>query len=360
MSTNHKPAHADVPFSGTRDIEGDVVLQSGPRSSSPPGTWLVCATMAAEQTRLSSQGKVHSALVAGPDGAPVAVRDFAGEGPDLLMAHATGLHGAVWGPVAGHLNGWHCWGLDLRGHGDSPVPMGDDLHWSGFGRDVQSVVEFIGGPVLGIGHSLGGMAMLMAAMDAPELFSALVLYEPALRMETGALNPALSELQSLMVNVAAGRRSRFTTRAEALSNYAVKRPFCDIQAAALHAYVQHGFRDTPDGAVELKCRPAVEAQILRGPMSTTRFGNCIVCDARSWWCEANTRIHSRFSLPRRLRRPYHDPRERCVAPTISVPLRTQPCSPRWCAAQLVNSDCQPRHRFPKAATHGDGRAVRCC
>lgn len=212
--------------------------------------------------RLGSHGEVHPVLVAGPDGAPVAVRDFGGEGPGLLMAHATGLHGAVWSPVAGHLNGWHCWGLDLRGHGDSPLPAGDDLHWSGFGRDVQRVVEFIGGPVLGVGHSLGGMALLMAAMDAPELFSALVLYEPALRMETEALDPAASELQSMMVNAAAGRRSRFDTRPEALSNYAVKRPFCDIQAAALYAYVQHGFRDTPDGAVELKCRPSVEAQIF--------------------------------------------------------------------------------------------------
>ncbi|MHA4854786.1 alpha/beta fold hydrolase [Rhodococcus sp. MSC1_016] len=178
------------------------------------------------------------------------------------MAHATGLHGAVWGPLARRLDGWHCRALDLRGHGDSPVPGDDDLHWSGFGRDVRSVVESVGGPVVGVGHSLGGVAMLMAALDAPELFSALVLYEPALRMETGALDPALAQMQAWMVKGAASRRARFSSRAEALCNYAVKQPFADIQAETLHAYVQHGFRDTADGAVELKCLPSVEAQIF--------------------------------------------------------------------------------------------------
>ncbi|WUV51466.1 alpha/beta hydrolase [Nocardia vinacea] len=205
---------------------------------------------------------MSSGPVAGPDGAPVYLHDFGGDGPGLVLAHATGLHGAVWGPLARRLDSWHCWGLDLRGHGDSLVPDGDDLHWSGFGRDVRSVVERVGGPVLGVGHSLGGVAMLMAALDAPELFSALVLYEPALRMETGALDPGLAQLQSWMVKGAASRRSRFSSRAEALSNYAVKQPFAAIQAAALHAYVQHGFRDTTDGAVELKCLPSVEAQIF--------------------------------------------------------------------------------------------------
>lgn len=190
------------------------------------------------------------------------VHDFGGDGPNLLMAHATGLHGAVWGPVARHLGSWHCWALDLRGHGDSPVPAGDDLNWSGFGRDVRCVAESLAGPVLGVGHSLGGVAMLMAALDAPHLFSALVLYEPAMRMDTGDLDPELSRLQSRMVAGAAGRRPRFPSRAEALASYAVRQPFAGVQAEALHAYVRHGFRETAGGDVELKCSPAVESRVF--------------------------------------------------------------------------------------------------
>src|SRR2546429_7959455 len=66
------------------------------------------------------------------DGVSIAVHDLGGSGPPLLMAHATGLHGRVWEPVASELAGrFHCVAFDERGHGDSGLPPGLDFEWRG-------------------------------------------------------------------------------------------------------------------------------------------------------------------------------------------------------------------------------------
>jgi len=47
------------------------------------------------------------------DGVELEVHDLGGDGPDLLLVHATGFHGRVWEPLAGHLNGFHRWSVTL-------------------------------------------------------------------------------------------------------------------------------------------------------------------------------------------------------------------------------------------------------
>ncbi|MEV8539617.1 alpha/beta hydrolase [Streptomyces sp. NPDC051572] len=203
--------------------------------------------------------------VPGLDGATIAVHDLGGDGPALLFSHATGLHGLVWEPVARQLTErFHCWSLDLRGHGDSALPPHDDLNWAGFGRDVRAALAAIGRTeVIGIGHSLGGVALVMAALSEPGAFRQLVLFEPAMRAATTALSPEELHLQDLMARGAAARRPAFASRAEALANYARKAPMSQFQAASLLAYVEHGFAERPHGGgVELKCRPEVEARVF--------------------------------------------------------------------------------------------------
>ena len=43
--------------------------------------------------------------IPGPDGHSVALHDFGGEGPALLFANATGMHGWAWSVVAQQLVG---------------------------------------------------------------------------------------------------------------------------------------------------------------------------------------------------------------------------------------------------------------
>lgn len=208
------------------------------------------------------------------DGLALAVHDFGGDGPDLLLAHATGLHGLVWAPVVEHLVGsFRCVSFDERGHGDSGRPGNGDFHWRGFAADVLAVVDALGlDHPYGAGHSCGGAALLLAEEDRPGTFSALWCYEPVVVPvdapavgpgpgpgPAGAPGPDPTEGNYLAAG-ARRRRERFPSRAEAYRNFAGKPPFDRVAPGALHAYVDHGFSGQPDGSVLIKCRPDDEAE----------------------------------------------------------------------------------------------------
>lgn len=203
--------------------------------------------------------------VPGPDGHSVALHDFGGEGPPLLFAHATGMHGWTWSVIAQHLAGqFHCWALDFRGHGESAVEATDDMHFEGFSRDALAVADTIGERnIIGVGHSLGGAALVLAELARPGTFAKLFLYEPGLRPSS---SPSDSQLayQKAMIDATKRRRSRFASFEAALATYARKPPMSSFQAGALAAYVDYGFAPChgDDGGVELKCRPDVEARIV--------------------------------------------------------------------------------------------------
>lgn len=206
--------------------------------------------------------------VTATDGFRIAIHDFGGDGPLLLLSHATGMHGWIWKPVADHLvDRAHCVAVDLRGHGDSDVPEGTGLSWNRFGTDVLSAAREFGGgaAIIGVGHSLGGAALLMAELEAPGTFEQLFLYEPAVNADVGGQDwESLLVFRDAMVEMTARRRGSFPSRAEALANYVGKPPMDQFQAATLGAYVEHGFSDQPDSgenSVSLKCTPETEARI---------------------------------------------------------------------------------------------------
>ena len=82
--------------------------------------------------------------VSSTDGVELEVHDLGGDGPDLLLVHATGFHGRVWEPLAAHLDGFHRWSVDMRAHGDSTAPDDRPLEWDGFADDVLAVVDALG------------------------------------------------------------------------------------------------------------------------------------------------------------------------------------------------------------------------
>jgi pimeloyl-ACP methyl ester carboxylesterase len=206
-----------------------------------------------------------------PDGVELAVHDLGGDGRPTLLCHATGFHGAAWEPLARALPaGLRRWAVDFRAHGASVVPPGQRLDWDGFGADVLAVVDGLGlaaGEVLGVGHSMGGAALLLAEQARPGTFRGLWLFEPIVP-PPGAMpvDPDQPGPNSL-ADGAARRRATFPSAEAALANFAAKPPLDQLRADALHAYVRHGFVPAPDegdGAVRLACRPADESQIYRG------------------------------------------------------------------------------------------------
>jgi pimeloyl-ACP methyl ester carboxylesterase len=207
--------------------------------------------------------------VTSADGVGLALHDLGGEGPPILLSHATGFHGCVLAPLAAELaTDFHCWSLDYRGHGDSDVPPTDIGDWGRFGDDAVAVAEVLDlHGALGFGHSMGGAALLMAELARPGTFAGLVLFEPI----AFPRNPDRPEGPTPMVEAARRRRTVFADRDEAFANYAGKPPLNLLTPAALRAYVDHGFVDRPDGTVELKCDPEHEARIFEGGATQDLF-----------------------------------------------------------------------------------------
>ncbi|MGI8686474.1 MAG: alpha/beta fold hydrolase [Acidimicrobiales bacterium] len=201
--------------------------------------------------------------VAVPGGPPLAVHDLRGRGPDVFLAHAAGFHGRVWGPVADRLaDRFHCIAYDVRGHGDSTVEGDptDGWDWQTLAEDALAVIDGIGlDHPLGLGHSSGATALLLAEATRPGTFSALYCIEPIGPTNDGPPHPPMPDHP--MAVQARRRRATFASRREAEETYAAKPPLGDLSAEGLHAYVEHGFAVGEDGSVHLKCRPEHEAHM---------------------------------------------------------------------------------------------------
>ena len=178
---------------------------------------------------------------------------------DALLVHANGFCAAVFAPLAAELAPWRCVAFDARAHGTSTPPTGD-MAWEGHRDDVLAVVDAFGldAPV-GIGHSMGGAALLLAEQMRPGTFSALWLFEPIVfppmpagTGDSGGDNP--------LAEGAMRRRDSFDSTGAAYANFRSKPPLSELSEACLAAYVTHGFVPTGEGeSVTLRCRPENEA-----------------------------------------------------------------------------------------------------
>ncbi|MGH8959042.1 MAG: alpha/beta fold hydrolase [Acidimicrobiia bacterium] len=176
--------------------------------------------------------------------------------PTVAFSHATSFCGAVWNPVVEQIEGEHLvW--DHLGHGHAqPIPRPFD--WWKFGADVVKRVSSVDGPLLGVGHSMGGTALVMAELLAPGTFDYLVLIEPIL------LPPPFAPRDNHVARSAVKRRSTFPSLIEARNHLRRKPPFMSWDDRAFDGYLRDGFRLTGRGTeVTLSCAPDVEAEIYR-------------------------------------------------------------------------------------------------
>ena len=114
------------------------------------------------------------------NGVRLHVADWGGRGPALLVLHANGFLGRLYGAMIEHLVGqYHVVTFDLRGQGDSETPeLGTD-HWQRMAGDVEGVVNHLGlHDFYGIGHSGGGALLALYTATHPGKVRGLALLEP--------------------------------------------------------------------------------------------------------------------------------------------------------------------------------------
>ncbi|MFM7950406.1 MAG: alpha/beta fold hydrolase [Acidimicrobiaceae bacterium] len=179
---------------------------------------------------------------------------------NILFSHANGFHGRCFDPVIATLIAdYEGVSFDLRGHCDSVVSSDWPVAWQGYGDDALAMAKQISKPPIAVGHSMGGAALVMAALVETKLFRALILYEPIIFPSAIREIAAKNNAPSPLVEGARRRRKTFASRADAFANYASKPPMNAFDPRALHAFVDYGFRDAPDH-IELKCAPEHEAR----------------------------------------------------------------------------------------------------
>ena len=204
--------------------------------------------------------------VRGAGGVEIATYHLGGEGPPVMLLHATGFHGRCWLPMAPALAGeFSVWSIDQRGHGASGKAPGEP-DWSLLVDDLFAVLDALGDNELdgwrGVGHSLGGAVLLLAEQRQPGTFLDLCCYEPVVMPSSPP--PAGFSGGNSMSERARKRRHRFASREAARENFGSKPPMNRFDPAALDAYVTFGFVDEPGGGVTLACTGEDEASIYEG------------------------------------------------------------------------------------------------
>lgn len=175
------------------------------------------------------------------DGVRLNLREWGSEGdPGIVLVHGGAAHTHWWDPVAPRLaQGRHVVALDLSGHGDSgwrPTPY----RLGSWADEVLAVAGTLHAAVV-IGHSLGGLVTLAAAMQAPQQLAGAIVLDILAR-------PILPEEQERR-DRRAGRTSRlFGTREEAIANFRTLPAAGEGQIPAIVRHVAaHSIREVAGG-----------------------------------------------------------------------------------------------------------------
>ena len=201
--------------------------------------------------------------------------DFGGAGPRLHFAHAAGYPAGAYRPLIERLTPrYHVTAMIMRPMWPEARPA-DLQSWNLLVDDlVQFIAEQGGGSLIGVGHSLGAMVTLAAALRCPELFRAVVLIDPVLFRRRLLLSIEVSRRLGLLrkihpfIGAALKRRRVFASADEMFERYRRADVFRRIADGGLRAYVDSMARPRPDGQVELAFTPEWEAQIYEtGPLN---------------------------------------------------------------------------------------------
>ncbi len=111
---------------------------------------------------------------------PIPCFDLGGNGQPLHFLHANGYPPACYKSFFELLQThYHVFGMLLRPLWKDANP--NDIHdWKPFSEDLLSFLESQPSPLIGVGHSIGAIVTLRAALREPSKFRALVLLDPVL------------------------------------------------------------------------------------------------------------------------------------------------------------------------------------
>lgn len=190
----------------------------------------------------------------GVRGVDLAVWEWPGEETPVLYVHATGFHARVWDEVIRRVPGRRAIAVDLRGHGRSSKPA-PPYCWREFGLDLAELAERLRlRSAVGVGHSMGGHSVTLAAALRPETFSRLLLIDPVIFAPNVYGSPGGDP------GYIAKRRNDWASPEEMIERFRERPPFAAWRPEVLRDYCTFGLLAAGDRWA-LACPPAVEASI---------------------------------------------------------------------------------------------------
>ena len=209
---------------------------------------------------------------------PIPHTDLGGHGPTLHFSHPNaytpGSFQQFLAPLTErfHVLAAHhrpLWYLSPGGAAERPEAV-IDWTWDALADDLLRFLDEQGvEQVIGVGHSLGAVATMIAARKQPLRFRALALIEPVFLppavLAAARANPQAAAEQPFVL-AARRRRDRWPSRADAFARFRAKSVFAGWSDAALWDYVNHGLHDDPaTGEVVLSFPREWEAWIYSHP-----------------------------------------------------------------------------------------------
>lgn len=188
------------------------------------------------------------------------------DGPELHFSHANGLPFPTYRSflelLAQH---YRVCGLDNRGAWPAQDEPGAGYDWYDHADDLIAFLQFnYRGPVIAIGHSIGGSVSLFAARQKPELFRALILIDPATSPNKLAdwalrLTPKFLSAKIPIIRKTRDRRQIWDSRDEFVAHHKTRTAYKDFTEAAFQDYADGGLEPTNNGKLRLVFNPAWEA-----------------------------------------------------------------------------------------------------
>ena len=194
--------------------------------------------------------------------------DFGGTGPLLHFLHANGYPPGCYQPLIERLESqYQVFGMLLRPLWPQSDP-GTIRDWKPFSEDLLGFLhQAAGTSVIGLGHSIGAVVTLRAALREPSLFRALILIDPVLLPPYRILQLRLMRMLHIrrggksMVEGALRRRRRFDDLEQLFAGYRRRRVFRFFSDERLRVLLEGITRQSADGSYELVYSLEWEARI---------------------------------------------------------------------------------------------------
>ena len=187
--------------------------------------------------------------------------------PQIHFAHANGFpsasYGVIFDALAPH---YDVCNLPLIGH-DPQYPVTNN--WPHLKRQlIDSIERQCDRPVIGVGHSLGGGLTLMASLERPELFEAVVMLDVPVFSRWESWVVRTIKALGLIDNVtpagrSKNRRTRWPDEETAFEYFKTRGLFRNFHEQCLRDYLASATRPSPEGGIELAYELAVELAIFR-------------------------------------------------------------------------------------------------